>query len=218
VASEPLLRVALTGGIASGKSTVSNLFAELGVTIIDADLIAREVVAPGTALLQQLYQRFGAQLRRSDGSLDRAALRSLVFADRDKRQELEALLHPAIRRRSEALVAQAKGDYLLQVIPLLVETNAASRFDRVVVVDCPEAQQLARLMTRDGCDPRQAQALLAAQSSRSQRLAAATDVILNDGEPAALKPKVAALHDKFLALAAARDQRFTRGEPLKHNS
>lgn len=196
-------RIALTGGIASGKSTVAQLFADLGIAIIDADQIARDVVAPGSALLAQVFARFGAQLRRTDGSLDRAALRRLVFEDAGKRAELEALLHPAIRARTERLAAQQRSPYQIHVIPLLVETHAQSHYDRVLLVDCPEAVQLARLRARDGCDAQQAHAMLSSQASRQARLAVADDVIVNDGPEAALAPRVAALHQQYLALAAA---------------
>lgn len=197
------LRVGLTGGIASGKSTVSQLFAALGVAVIDADLVSREVVEPGSPLLTQVFDLFGAQLRRADGSLDRAALRQLVFTDMAKRQQLEALLHPAIQSRSEQLAARATGTYQIHVIPLLVETQAEGRYDRVLVVDCPEELQFARLLARDGTEPAQARAMLATQASRMARLAVADDVILNDGQSAALIPKVAALHQRYLTLAEA---------------
>jgi dephospho-CoA kinase len=206
-------RVALTGGIASGKSTVALLFAALGVPVIDADQIAREVVAPGTPLLSEVFARFGAQLRRSDGSLDRAALRRLVFADAGQRLQLEALLHPAIARRTELLSAAAGGPYQIHVIPLLVETAAGSHYDRVLLVDCPEELQVARLQARDGCDGREARAMLASQASRQARLAAADDVILNDAAPSALTPKVAALHQHYLALAALARSPDAPGEP-----
>lgn len=199
---EPL-RIALTGGIASGKSTVAQLFASLGIPIIDADQVAREVVAPGTLLLAQVFDHFGAQLRRADGSLDRAALRRLVFEDAGKRARLEALLHPAISERTERLAAQARGAYQIHVIPLLVETHAESHYDRVLLVDCPEAVQLARLQARDGCDAQQVRAMLASQASREARLAVADDVIVNDGLAADLAPKVTALHQQYLALAAS---------------
>jgi dephospho-CoA kinase len=197
------LHVGLTGGVASGKTTVSLLFGALGVPVIDADQVARDVVAPGTRLLAQVFENFGPELRRADGSLDRSALRRLVFTDTRSRRQLEALLHPAIRVRTELLAAKAGGAYQIHVIPLLVETHAGSQYERVLLVDCPESLQLARLLARDGGDAQQALLLLSSQASREARLAAADDVILNDGEPADLKPKVAALHQKYLALAAA---------------
>jgi dephospho-CoA kinase len=199
----PPPRIGLTGGIASGKSTVSRLFGALGVPVIDADEVARDVVAPGSLLLQQVFEKFGPQLRRPDGSLDRTGLRRMIFADAGRRRQLEALLHPAISVRTEKMAAQAGGPYQIHVIPLLVETHAGSRFDRVLVVDCPPALQLARLQARDGCDADQARAMLDAQASRETRLAAADDVIANDGEAAELVPKVAALHQKYQQLAAA---------------
>lgn len=202
-------RVALTGGIASGKSTVANLFAELGVPIIDADQISRDVTAPGTTLVQHIFERFGNELKRPDGGLDRAALRRIVFADAERRRQLEAMLHPAIRARGEELASLAAGPYLMYVIPLLAENQGQSRFERVLVVDCPESLQLQRLLLRDGGDPSQAQAILAAQASREQRLAIADDVLVNDGTPQALRSNVASLHEKYqrLAAGAARQQR-----------
>ena len=197
------LRVGLTGGVASGKTTVSLLFGALGVPVIDADQVARDVVAPGTRLLAQVFENFGTQLRRPDGSLDRSALRRLVFTDLRTRRQLEELLHPAIRVRTELLAAKAGGQYQIHVIPLLVETHAGSQYDRVLLVDCPENLQLARLLARDGCDEQQAQAMLSSQASREARLAAADDVIVNDGAAVDLTPKVAALHQQYLALAAA---------------
>jgi dephospho-CoA kinase len=206
-------RIALTGGIASGKSTVARLFGALGVPVIDADQIAREVVAPGTPLLSQVFASFGAQLRRADGSLDRAALRRLVFAEASKREQLEALLHPAIAQRTELLSAAAGGPYQIHVIPLLVETASGSHYDRVLLVDCPEELQLARLQARDGCDTREARAMLASQASRQARLAAADDTILNDAAPSALTPKVAVLHQNYLALAAPARSPDAAAEP-----
>lgn len=195
--------VALTGGIASGKSTVAEQFAALGVTVIDLDQVARDVVMPGSALLEQLLRRFGAQLRREDGSLDRRALRDVVFADPAARADLEALLHPAIVARTAALSDTAGGPYQIIVVPLLVETDAASRYDRVLLVDCDEAQQLQRLQQRDGIDRARAEAMLAAQATRRQRQAIADDVIRNDSGLAELATEVGRLHQRYLGLAGA---------------
>lgn len=196
-------RVALTGGIASGKSTVARCFEELGVPVIDMDAVAREVVEPGQPLLEALFARFGAGIRRPDGSLDRTALRAIVFADPAARQDLEALTHPAIREASEAHAARASGPYLIMAIPLLAETGGRNRFDRVLVVDCDESVQLARLRARDGGSPEQARAILAAQATREQRLAIADDVIRNDGGLDHLRRQAEALHARYLAFAAA---------------
>lgn len=198
------LRIALTGGIASGKSTVAALFAGLGVPVIDLDEIARAVVAPGTPLVARVLERFGAELRQADGSLDRRALRERIFSDADARRELEALLHPAILARAAEWSATAGGPYQIIVIPLLAETGAAWQYDRVLVVDCPEALQRARLAQRDGGSAAMIDAALAAQASRSARLALANEVIHNDGAAAALAPQVRELHRQYLQLAAAR--------------
>lgn len=199
------LRIALTGGVASGKTTVSDLFAAHGVPVLDADVIAREVVAPDTALRAQLFERFGAGIRRADGELDRAALRRMVFADPALRRELEALLHPAVRSRTEQLALQVHGPYQLHVVPLLVETHATHHYDRVLVVDCPENLQWLRLRARDGMSEAEARAMLAAQASRVARLGVADDLIVNDDDLAALSARVATLHAQYLTLAASRE-------------
>lgn len=201
MASGKLMRVGLTGGIASGKSTVAALFAELGVPIIDLDEIAREVVAPGTALLTRVLEHFGHSLRAADGGLDRRALRAIVFRDRIARAELEALLHPAIAKRAAEREAAAHGPYLIIVIPLLAESHSASDYDRVLLVDCDEQLQCQRLGQRDGGDNSLIAAALSAQASRAARAAVADDVIVNDGELAALAPRVRELHAQYLDLA-----------------
>ena len=195
------MRVALTGGIASGKSTVAALFAELGVPVIDLDQLAREVVAPGTALLAQVLAHFGPGVRAPDGSLDRRALRALVFRDAAARHELEAMLHPAIRARAAELAAAVPAPYLIVVIPLLAESGTAAEYDRVLVVDCDEALQRARLARRDSADAQLVAAALEAQAPRAARRALATELIDNDGEPAALAPRVRELHTHYLELA-----------------
>ncbi|MDE2220977.1 MAG: dephospho-CoA kinase, partial [Gammaproteobacteria bacterium] len=188
----------------SGKSTVAALFAALGVPVIDLDEVAREVVAPGTALLERVFARFGAGLRQADGSLDRRALRERILRDAAARAELESLLHPAILARAAERSAAAGGPYQLVVIPLLAETGAARQYDRVLVVDCAEPQQRARLAQRDGATAGMIDAALAAQATRAARLALADEVIHNDAEPAGLAAQVQNLHRRYLELAAAR--------------
>lgn len=202
--SERTFRVGLTGGIASGKSTVAKLFAALGVPLIDTDVLAREIVAPGQPVLQQIARRFGADVLAADGSLDRAALRARVFADPAERKALEALTHPAIRALVEERAALAGGEYQMHVIPLLVETDGRSRVDRVLVVDCSEELQIRRLQARDGATIEQARAILTAQVTRTARLSVADDVIANDGELGALRDAVETLHARYLSLARSR--------------
>ena len=173
--------IALTGGVASGKTAVSDRFAELGVPIIDTDIIAREVVAPGQAALKRVIERFGNGVLLEDGSLDRVLLRSRIFAEPEERRALEAILHPAILKEVQARLAQLTDPFCVVVIPLLAENSVHDWIDRVLVVDCSESLQLQRLLKRDGVSLEQAQAMLKAQASRMGRLAIADDVILNDG-------------------------------------
>ena len=195
-------RVGLTGGIASGKSTAANFFAALGVPILDSDQIAREVVEPGQPPLERLVERFGPGILTPDGHLDRPALRDIVFSDPKARADLEALTHPAIGAALEAQSAAAGGPYQILVIPLLVEKNLAAHVDRVLVVDCDEALQVRRLRERDGSTAAQVQAILSAQVARAARLKAADDVIHNDADMSAVRDQVAALHARYLELAA----------------
>jgi dephospho-CoA kinase len=216
----PPFRVGLTGGIASGKSRAAEVFAQFGVPVIDSDVIAREVVAPGSAGLAAIRARFGDGVLLPDGSLDRRALRERVFADPTARRDLEAITHPLIRQKMADDSARAGGPYQIHVIPLLAEgarKDAAAAaaagdpppagrprgFDRILVIDCPEQMQVARVMARDRVDEAGARAVLAAQASRTDRLALADDVILNDRGPEALEQAVRTLNQRYLALAAA---------------
>ncbi len=193
------LRIGLTGGIASGKTAVARLFAAHGVPVIDTDEIARAIVQPGSPALEHLVSLFGRDILDPSGTLDRKRLRGLVFADPQRRRQLEQVLHPAIRAELERRSATAGGPYQILVIPLLVETDARY-MDRVLVVDCSESTQLRRLIARDGGTEAQARAILAAQAPRAQRLKRADEVITNDGDFSALPPQVDALHVKYLAL------------------
>jgi len=198
----PPLRIGLTGGIASGKSTVTDRFAELGVPVIDADVAARAVVEPGKPGLARVVERFGPQVLNANGRLNRKALRTLIFNDSASRQALDAILHPLIRADMEQQAAGAKGPYVVMAIPLLIEGgNARERVDRVLVVDADEALQIQRVQARDGSSAEDARAILASQATRAVRLAAADDVLLNSGTVADLRQAVDRLHEKYLQLA-----------------
>lgn len=200
-------RVGLTGGIASGKSTAASLFGALGVPVIDADVISREITAPGAPLLARIAERFGPRYLRPDGSLDRRALRELVFSDAQARADLESLTHPAIFQTIEERAAAADGPYQLLALPLLVEKGHAPLVDRVLVIDCDEALQIRRLQARDGSTLEQAQAILAAQAPRAARVDAADDVIVNEGDLNSLRDQIERCHMRYLGLAAARELR-----------
>jgi dephospho-CoA kinase len=201
MANSRVFRVGLTGGIASGKSTVAKFFAAVGVPIIDTDQVAREVVEPGQPPLERLVERFGRAILTADGHLDRPKLREIVFTDPRARADLEALTHPAIGTAVEAWSAAAGGPYQILILPLLVEKNLASHLDRVLVVDCDEELQIRRLQARDGSTLEQARAILNAQTSRTARLKAAHDVIHNDGDLSVVRDQVSALHARYLELA-----------------
>lgn len=197
--------VALIGGIASGKSEVATRFAALGASVVDADVVARELVAPGMPALNQIAATFGAHMLDAAGSLERAEMRALVFGDAEARRKLEAILHPRVRTEMLVRADAAQGPYALLVVPLFVETGGYDWVDRVLAVDVTRAQQLARAIARDGVAPSLAEAMIDAQASREQRLAAADDVIDNAGRPDALDAQVTALHGCYLDLA--RDRR-----------
>jgi dephospho-CoA kinase len=202
------LRIGLTGGIASGKSTVTQRFAELGIPVIDADVASRTVVEPGKPGLARVVERFGPQVLDASGRLDRKALRAQIFNDPGSRQALDAILHPLIRADMEREAAAAQGPYLVMAIPLLVEGGTARRrVDRVLVVDVDEALQIQRLQARDGSSEEQARAILASQASRAARLGAADDVLLNTGSVAELRQAVDRLHEQYLQLAQTSSSR-----------
>ncbi len=199
------LRIGLTGGIASGKSTITEMFRECGAAIIDTDVVARDVVAPGQPALDEIRAAFGDAVIAPDGSLDRPAMRNVVFADSEARARLEAILHPRIRDATIARADAAAGPYQVIVVPLLVGSPLVEYVDRVLVVDCDENTQIRRLIARDTESDAQARRILAAQASREDRLAVADDVIANDGGLDDAKREVLALHRKYLALARARE-------------
>lgn len=201
--AHPVARIALTGGIASGKSTVAKLFTALGARLIDTDQIARDIVAPPSTVLDRISARFGADIVNAVGTLNRARLRDIVFQDEAARRDLESITHPAIHAEVARQAAHLGGPYQLIAIPLLVESGTVRDYDRVLLVDASPDVQLRRLMVRDGLGQAAAERMLAAQATREARRAAAHDIIDNDGDLTALAQQVEALHRRYLALRAA---------------
>ena len=197
--------IAITGGVASGKSTVDRLFHALGVVVADADVAAREAVAPGSEGLDEVVAAFGEGVLGVDGQLDRPAMRRRVFADADARRRLETIIHPRVRETLRNTCQAASGHYVIASIPLLAEGGGRDAYpwlQRILVVDVPETLQLARLLQRDGIDEALARTMIAAQASRRERLAIADDVLVNDGRLDALPPQVEALDRLYRRLAA----------------
>ncbi|MDN2713050.1 dephospho-CoA kinase [Janthinobacterium sp. SUN118] len=198
----PYFSVGLTGGIGCGKSTVADMFAARGATIVDTDQIAHSLTAPNGAAMPALVAEFGAAYADARGALDRARMRTLVFSDADAKARLEAILHPRIRQATLAAAAEATGSYVIFAVPLLVESGGwVERVDRVLVIDCLESLQVSRVMARNGLSEEQVKAIMATQATRTMRLAAADDVIDNNGDLAALEPQIAQLHDLYLAFS-----------------
>ncbi|AYH49484.1 MULTISPECIES: dephospho-CoA kinase [Dickeya] len=204
--------VALTGGIGSGKSTVAQGFAALGASIVDADVIARQVVSPGQPALAAIVEHFGLEILQPDGALNRSALRERIFSSPEDKRWLNALLHPLIHQETRRQLAAVTTPYALWVVPLLVENQLQEQAQRILVVDVPLETQLQRTMARDGVSRAQAQNILASQASREQRLACADDIIDNNSNPSVLAPRIAALHQHYLALATSATDRTTHNE------
>lgn len=207
-----MLKIGLTGGIASGKSTVASVFESHGAPVIYADKIAREVVAKGSKGLEAIRQTFGESVINNAGELNRSALRDIVFSDQNKKKCLESILHPLIRARSDELEIAAResgAPYVVFEVPLLLETGRHKDMNKVIVVDVSEKMQISRVMTRDNCSEDQAEKILAVQSKRADRLAIADDVILNEGDKTDLYQTVEDLHEKYLALEAKSDSSTT---------
>jgi len=196
--------VGLTGGVGSGKSAAAQVFEELGATVIDTDALAHALTGPGGAAIKPIRAAFGADYLTPDAALDRARMRELVFADAAKKRLLESILHPMIRSQTSELVQAARGPYVILMIPLLIESHDyRNRYQRILVVDCPEELQLSRVVARSGLTPAQVRAIMVNQVSRGARLAVADDVIDNSQDLAQLRRQVEALHACYIQLAAA---------------
>jgi dephospho-CoA kinase len=199
--------VAVTGGIGSGKSTVADRFAARGIVLVDADLIAHQMTAPNGPAMPRLIETFGPGIRAADGSMDRAEMRSRVFKDPAAREQLESILHPMIRAESDRQIREAGSPYVMLVIPLLVETGGGKgRSHRILVVDCPEETQIARVISRSQLPRAQVESIMKAQATRAQRLAVANDVIDNSGGAEALEPQVQRLHEQYLRYSQVHRQ------------
>ena len=196
--------VVLTGGIASGKTAVSDQFTSKGIAVVDGDVIARMLVEPGRPALDRIRGIFGNGIIDKNDCLDRSRVREMIFADTRMRAELESILHPAIRQEAMAQLQSAKTPYVIYVVPLLAESGSPYQGDRVLLVDVPEEIQIARVIARDDVSRKQAEAILDAQASRSQRMALADDVVVNDGDLESLHSAVEDLHFKYLEFAAEK--------------
>ncbi|CAN5896055.1 dephospho-CoA kinase [soil metagenome] len=200
-----VLAIGLTGGIGSGKTTVANMFGQLGADLIDTDQIAHQLTGPAGAAMEAIRHEFGAQFVDSNGAMDRAKMRALVFSHQDEKKRLESILHPLIRRETDTAAKQATGAYSIFIVPLLVESGSwKTRVDRVLLIDCQESTQMQRVINRNGLPKEQVSAIMRAQASREQRQQAADDVILNEGDLSAIHAQVSLLHAKYLALAEAK--------------
>jgi len=198
-----IFTVGLTGGVGSGKTTVARGFAEHGIGIVDADEISHTLTAPGGAAMPAILAAFGPSMQQADGALDRVTMRQLVFADRAARQRLEAILHPMIRTECAVRLEHVTSPYAMLVVPLLLESETwRSRCDRILVVDCPPDLQVKRVMERSGLNEEDARQIMAAQISRERRLSAATEVLDNSGNLAALRTHIDALHQHYLLESA----------------
>ncbi|MBC3811555.1 dephospho-CoA kinase [Undibacterium aquatile] len=194
--------VGLTGGIGSGKTTIANMFADFGASIIDTDVIAHQLTQPDGIAIPVIREQFGDAYLTDDGAMDRARMRELVFADSGEKQKLENILHPLIRQETEKAASLATGLYLIFVVPLLIEsTTWRNKVSRILVVDCEEQTQIHRVMTRNNLSAEQVRAIMRAQASRQQRQATADDLIFNDGDLSSVKAEVRALHEHYASLA-----------------
>jgi len=199
-----MLRIGLTGGIGSGKSSAAEIFSELGIAVIDADKIAHRITEPGQSALQAITRHFGKDILHDDGCLNRQTLRELVFSDNSKRKELEGIMHPVILGEMEKQTSALDDPYCILMIPLLIETARQATVDRILVVDCPEYRQIQRVLQRDDMTEKQARSILATQTTRKKRLEMADDILYNNSnDKEYLKEQVCQLHRKYLEICSS---------------
>lgn len=199
-----MLKIGLTGGIGSGKTTIANLFAEKHAPLIDTDIIAHELVVRGSAALAKIVSHFGNDVLKENGELDRAVLREIVFNAMDQKRELESILHPFVFKEIDKQLGELNADYCIVVIPLLIESGCERYVDRILVVDCPLDLQIERVTNRDSLDRDQVIQIIHAQSSRSEKFSIADDVIVNDNGITKIREEVQRLHELYLAMANQR--------------
>lgn len=204
-----MLKIGLTGGIASGKSTVCNIFAELGIPVIDADAISHQLVKKGKPALIYIKEIFGDEVFNKNGELDRNQMRNIIFNDQKSRKQLETILHPLIYNEIEKQISKLTNPYCIICIPLLLETRSENKVDRILVIDIPEYIQVKRAVLRDNCNIPDIQKIMSAQVSRKERLKAADDIIVNDGDMIDLRNKIHELNDKYTRLSAISKSNYT---------
>jgi len=204
----PKFLLGLTGGIGSGKTSIANIFEELGATLVDTDLIAHALTAPNGKAIPEILSHFGKEFLTHDGAMDRAKMRARVFADTQAKHQLESILHPLIREETERAIQQSKGCYTILIVPLLIETgNWRDKLDRLLVVDCSESTQVSRVMSRNGFSEAQVHAIMRNQANRQERLDAADDVIFNELSFVEIRAQVLRLHANYLQLSQMRTKK-----------
>ena len=197
-----MMVIGLTGGIGSGKSTAANIFAGLGVCVVDTDQIARDIVMPGQPALNEIVEAFGKDLLNPDESLNRSKLKQIIFNNNESRKKLESILHPRIKKHMQQMTSQCRTAYCVAIIPLLVEQNWQDMVDRVLLIDTPQKLQIKRVRERDNLDDKMILSIIGSQANRDAKIAASDDIVVNDQDTENLKRQLTDLHQRYLLLAA----------------